>query len=420
MFSRTTLFLPRMNCLFCQQPLTHQILDLGHSPLANGYLTAAELNQKEAFYPLKLYRCTHCQLVQLSDHADTSDIFNDRYAYLSASSGSWRAHCQAYVEAIVPQLNLGPNSQVVELGSNDGTLLKHFQAFNVPALGIDPATISSQKAIDEGLQVSTAFFTAELAAELRQEGIAADLIVGNNVLAHVPKINNFVAGIALLLKPGGTCTLEVPYLPNLLAYNEFDTVYHEHFFYFSLTALQRIMAAHALHISDAVQINIHCGSIRIFVNHNQHTNTSTAGLQALLAKEIQMGVDTKAFYAALQQKALAIKTGFLQWLHQQLALGKSIVCYGAAAKGNTFLNYCGITNTHIKYIADVTPPKQGLYLPGSHILIVPEEKLLELKPDYIVVLPWNFRNEINERLKFTRAWGAQLVYFIPEFEVVAP
>ncbi|TAD86972.1 MAG: SAM-dependent methyltransferase, partial [Bacteroidetes bacterium] len=237
---------------------------------------------------------------------------------------------------------------------------------------------------------------------------------------HVPNINDFVGGIAALLKPLGTCTLEVPYLPNLLKFNEFDTIYHEHFFYFSLAALRNVMAAHCLQICHAEQINIHGGSLRIYVKHAHCMEPMSAELQALIHSEDEMGIDTPSFYAALQQNALAIKTGFLQWLHQQLAAGKSIMCYGAAAKGNTFLNYCGITTTHIKYVADVTPPKQGLYLPGSHISIVAEERLKQEKPDFIVVLPWNFKQEINERLRFTREWGAQLVYFIPEFEVAVP
>jgi SAM-dependent methyltransferase len=407
-----------MECLFCHTVLEHKILDLGHSPLANAYLTNDTILEPETFYPLKVYVCDNCFLVQLFGRTKPENIFNESYAYLSASSQTWKQHCKDYVTHILPLLPAGGNPLVVELGSNDGTLINEFIKANVEVLGIDPALTASTIASNNGIPVITDFFTAALAKILANNNKQADLIIGNNVLAHVPGINDFMGGIATLLKAKGICTLEFPYLPNLFKHHEFDTIYHEHFFYFSLTVINRIVSAHGLSIFDIKQLDIHGGSMRVYLQHNI---TGIQSVSPAVSKQLEienaMGIGSLAFYNGLQESALQIKKVFLSWLIEQTMAGKKIMAYGAAAKGNTFLNFCGVKKDLIPFISDVTIQKQGKFLPGSHIPIVNEEIIKEFQPDYIVVLPWNFKEEINDRLHYVKQWNGKLVYFIPDLQV---
>jgi SAM-dependent methyltransferase len=408
-----------MECLFCHTVLEHKILDLGHSPLANAYLTDEALLLPETNYPLKVYVCHNCLLVQLYGRTNPKEIFNESYAYLSSSSQTWKQHCKNYAAKIINLLPVNEHTLVVELGSNDGTLLNEFIQKDIAVLGIDPALTASSIAIENGVPVITDFFTSALANTLALNNKKADLIIGNNVLAHVPGINDFVSGIAIMLKPHGICTLEFPYLPNLFKCNEFDTIYHEHFSYFSLTVINTIVTKFGLKIFDVEKIDIHGGSLRVYLQPASTGNKKIAtSVNDLLQEETAAGIKELSFYNGLQENALDVKKMFLAWLMKTCNEGKKIMAYGAAAKGNTFLNYCGIKNDLIPFIADVTIQKQGKYLPGSHVPIVNEEIIKDYQPDYVIVLPWNFKEEINDRLAYIRSWGGKLVYFIPYFEIV--
>lgn len=408
-----------MECLFCHTILEHKILDLGHSPLANAYLSHEGLQGPETSYPLKAYVCHHCFLVQLYGRANPADIFNESYAYISSSSSTWQQHCRDYTDQIIGLLPPNDNKLVVELGCNDGMLLQEFIKKGVRVIGIDPAITATAIATSKGVPVITGFFTKQLAKTLAENNKKADLIIGNNVIAHVPGINDFVGGIAQLLKDDGFCTLEFPYLPNLFSCNEFDTIYHEHFFYFSLTAMDTILARHGLQLFNVEKLKTHGGSLRVYLQlQTTGKKQVNESINELLQQETASGITDLGFYKGLQEKALTIKTGFLTWLMKVLNEGGKIMAYGAAAKGNTFLNYCGVHSDLVPCIADVTIQKQGKFLPGSHIPIVSESAINEIKPDYIIVLPWNFKEEINHRLEFVKAWGGKLVYFIPGFDIV--
>lgn len=409
-----------MECQFCNTPLQHKILDLGHSPLANAYLAKDELELPEAFYPLQLYVCTACCLVQVGTIANAAGIFNERYAYTSGTSVTWQKHCESYARKMIQDLRLNETGLVIELGSNDGTLLKYFANESIQTLGIDPAKTQSATAVESGLPILPDFFTKQLAVALKQKGYAPKLVIGNNVLAHVPDINDFIAGIAVLLSGYGICTLEFPHLLQLLANNEFDTIYHEHFFYFSLTAIHTICKKHGLNIFRVEELSIHGGSLRIYIQLCDQLRPVESSVTSMLEKEEKAGVRSTQLYDGLQLAAESIKKNFLTWLRAVQKEHKKIMAYGAAAKGNTFLNYCGVGSSDIQCIADITPKKQGLYLPGSHLEIVEEEYIQQYQPDYIIVLPWNFKQEINERLGFISQWGGKLVYFISSFEEVSP
>lgn len=407
-----------MNCRFCKTPLTHQIINLGQTPLANGYLHTLADAKNEQRYPLQLYRCGECQLVQLEYDVTPEQIFNQHYAFLSSSSATWQSHCAAYAAEMQQRLGAKQVNLIVEVGANDGTLLGKLRPLSTHLLGIDPASAATQLATAKNIPVITDFFTTGLAKSMRAEGKLADVIVANNVLAHVPKINDFVEGLSMLLQPEGIITVEFPYLPNIIEQTQFDTIYHEHYFYFSVSVLQRVFARYGLAIYDLQPLEIHGGSLRIFVKH--YSNASLA-LQPIvdvyIQKEQKAGLHTIAYYQALQDRAQEIKHAFTTWLQEVLEQGKKVMAYGAAAKGNTFLNYCGVNATQIHAIADVTPEKQGKFLPGSHIPIVSPEAIAQAKPDYLLILAWNYKKEINPKLAYTGAWGCQLVYFIPQFEV---
>jgi SAM-dependent methyltransferase len=404
-------------CRFCGAELRHTFVDLGMSPLCESYVEAGRVNAMEAFYPLRVYVCERCFLVQLQEYVTPEDIFTE-YAYFSSYSDSWLAHCRDYVNMITERLQLSADSLVVELASNDGYLLQWFVEKGIPVLGIEPALNVAKVAEERGVPTLTEFFGAELASKLVGEGTMADLIIGNNVLAQVPDLNSFVAGIATLLRPKGAVTIEFPHLQQLVEQNQFDTIYHEHFSYFSLVAAERIFAAHGLRIFDVNELWTHGGSLRIYACHaaNQRLGESAA-LAALRASELEAGYADIETYAVFEERARETKRKLLEYLIEAKRAGKTVVGYGAPGKGNTLLNYCGIRTDFIDFTVDRNPYKQGRYLPGTHIPIHAPEKIAEVQPDVIVILPWNFKDEIIEQLAYARSWGAEFVVPIPEVTI---
>jgi hypothetical protein len=408
--------LPR--CRFCDAPLRHTFVDLGMSPLCESYLSTEQLNRMEPFYPLHVFVCSQCFLVQLLEYVKAEDIYTE-YAYFSSYSDSWLRHAQNYVEMISNRLALGSSSLVVELASNDGYLLQYFVAKGIPVLGIEPARNVAQVAIRKGIPSVTEFFGRGVARKLVQEGRQADLLLGNNVLAHVPDINDFVGGMKILLKPQGVITMEFPHLLRLVERNQFDTIYHEHFSYLSLSTTERVFAAHGLRLFDVEELPSHGGSLRIYGCHAEASDRSTgARVLELKALEEKDGLGRLEYYSRFTEKVLTTKRNLLDFLIQARRQGKRVAGYGAPGKGNTLLNYCGIRTDFLDYTVDRNPYKQGKFLPGTHIPIFPPEKLQETKPDYILLLPWNLKEEISRQLEYTRAWGAKLVVPIPEVEVI--
>jgi 2-polyprenyl-3-methyl-5-hydroxy-6-metoxy-1,4-benzoquinol methylase len=404
-------------CRFCGVELRHTFVDLGMSPLCESYVEAGRVNAMEAFYPLRVYVCEQCFLVQLQAYVTAEDIFTE-YAYFSSYSDSWLAHCRDYVDMISERLQLSSDSLAVELASNDGYLLQWFVEKGIPVLGIEPALNVAKVAEDKGVPTLTEFFGAELASKLVCEGTMADLIIGNNVLAQVPDLNGFVAGITTLLRPEGVVTIEFPHLQQLVEQNQFDTIYHEHFSYFSLVSAERIFAAHGLRIFDVDELWTHGGSLRIYACHTANERVGeSAALAALRARELEAGYADIATYSMFEQRARETKRKLLQYLIEAKRAGKTVVGYGAPGKGNTLLNYCGIRTDFIDFTVDRNPYKQGRFLPGTHIPIHPPEKIAEVEPDVILILPWNFKDEIIEQLAHARAWGAEFVVPIPEVTV---
>jgi hypothetical protein len=404
-------------CRFCCAELRHTFVDLGMSPLCESYVEAGHVNAMEAFYPLRVYVCEQCFLVQLQEYVTPDDIFTE-YAYFSSYSDSWLAHCRDYVDMISDRLQLTSDSLAVELASNDGYLLQWFVPKGIPVLGIEPAVNVAKVAEDKGVPTLTEFFGAELASKLVGEGTMADLIIGNNVLAQVPDLNSFVAGITTLLRPDGVVTVEFPHLQQLVEQNQFDTIYHEHFSYFSLVSAERIFAAHGLRIFDVDELWTHGGSLRIYAAHaaNERLGESAA-LAALRDREVAAGYADIATYSVFEERARETKRKLLEYLIDAKRAGKTVVGYGAPGKGNTLLNYCGIRTDFIDFTVDRNPYKQGRYLPGTHIPIHAPEKIGEVRPDVILILPWNFKDEIIEQLAYARSWGAEFVVPIPEVTI---
>jgi len=406
-------------CRFCGTSLRHTFVDLGMSPLANTYVTPAQLNQMEPFYPLHVYVCERCFLVQLEEFASPEQIFTD-YAYFASYSDTWLRHAQLYVEMAIARFGLDVHSQVVEIASNDGYLLQYFIAKGIPVLGIEPAANVAETAIQKGIPTRVAFFGEDLARRMVAEGLQADLIVGNNVLAHVPKLNDFVRGLKLLLKPHGVITLEFPHLLCLMAENQFDTIYHEHFSYFSFSTVEQIFAGHGLTLFDVEELPTHGGSLRIYAGHAENAgNTLAPRVTHLKAREEATGLTYLDSYLAYAERVKATKRKLLSFLMAAKGEGKCIVGYGAAAKGNTLLNYCGIRSDFIDYTVDRSPHKQGRFLPGTHLPIYPPDKIKETRPDYLLILPWNLVHEITEQMGYIREWGGQFVVPIPEVRVIA-
>ena len=403
-----------MNCRFCQTPLEHVFIDLVNSPASNSFLTSAQLNEPETFYPLKVYTCHKCFLVQIDEYKKSDAIFDSEYVYFSSFSTSWLAHAKRYVDLMTKRFTLNRDSQVIEIASNDGYLLQYFVEKNVPVLGIEPTTNTAAVAIEKGVPTVTRFFGTQLARELAEQGTLADLFLGNNVLAHVPDIVDLVAGMKIILKPTGVITMEFPHLLNLLQQNQFDTIYHEHFSYLSFYTVSQIFAAQGLKMFDVEEIPTHGGSLRIFAKHAENNALPiSANVAALLQKEVHAGLTDIQSYSGFQLKATQIKIDLLAFLIEQKRAGKSVAAYGAAAKGNTLLNFCGVKNDLIDFVVDANPAKQDKFLPASHIPVVREDFLKAEKPDFVLILPWNLRDEITQQLAYIREWGGQFVVAIP-------
>src|SRR6266849_3876656 len=405
-------------CRFCATTLQHTVVDLGMSPLCESYVTAEQLNHMEPYYPLRVYVCDRCFLVQVQEYVSPEAIFRE-YAYFSSFSDSWLAHVRGYVNMITERLGLTPASRVVELGSNDGYLLQYFVGRGIPVLGIDPAANVAKAAEVRGVPTLVKFFGDETARELAEEGKQADLVLGNNVLAQVATLNSFVEGIRIVLRPGGVCTIEFPHLLKTMDGNQFDQIYHEHFSYFSALTAEKIFAPHGMRIFDIEELWTHGGSLRIFACHaGDETHPTSAAALAVMRREIDAGLDRLETYANFGEQVRTTKRKLLSFLIEAKNGGKSIVGYGAPGKGNTLLNYCGVRTDFLDYTVDRNPHKQGKYLPGTHIPIFSPEKIAETKPDYVLILPWNLHEEIMAQLTYIRSWGGKFVVPIPDVSIL--
>ena len=404
-------------CRFCQTPLSHTFVDLGMSPLCESYLSRDGLNQMEPFYPLHVYVCGECFLVQLEAYVTAEHIFGD-YAYFSSYSESWVEHARVYTEKMVERFDLGPEDHVVEIASNDGYLLQHFITRGIPVLGVEPAANVAEAAIHKGVPTLIEFFGEKTACSLAADGRRADLLVGNNVLAQVPDLNDFVKGLKILLKPRGVLTLEFPHLMKLMEENQFDTIYHEHFSYFSFTTTVRILGARGLAVFDVEELPTHGGSLRVFARHaDDASNPVGERVREMLCREAGAGFNGLECYASFGEQVKETKRKLLSFLIKAKREGKSIAGYGAPGKGNTLLNYCGIRSDIVDYTVDRNPYKQGKFLPGTHIPIFHADKLKETKPDYVLILPWNLKTEIMEQVSYIRDWGGRFVVPVPEAKV---
>ena len=408
-----------MNCRFCSNELTNEFVDLGFSPPSNSFLTSAQLNFPEIFYPLKIMVCEKCFLVQIDEFAKHDEIFNSEYAYFSSYSTSWLAHAKAYTNMMIERFGFNQQSQVIEIASNDGYLLQYFKEQAIPVLGIEPTANTAAVAKEKGIESVVDFFGVQLANSLVANGTKADLLLGNNVLAHVPYINDFVGGLKILLKENGIITFEFPHLLQLIDKNQFDTIYHEHFSYLSLIAISKIFEHHGLDIFDVEEITTHGGSLRIFAKHKEDdTKALSESIAKLIEKEMKFGLNKLAVYQSYQVKAEKVKNDFTQFLIQAKQEGKKVAGYGAAAKGNTLLNFSGTKKDLLQFVADASPHKQNKFLPGVHIPVFSEDKIKTVMPDYIVILPWNLKDEITAQLAYIRDWGGKFVVAVPELEII--
>jgi SAM-dependent methyltransferase len=408
----------RRACRFCGAPLERTFVDLGMSPLCERILRADQLDEMEPFFPLHVRICDACRLVQLPAYVPPEEIFSE-YAYFSSYSDSWVDHARRFAEAIIADRSLDADSQVIELASNDGYLLQHFASQGVPILGIEPAANVAAVAVERGIPTLVEFFGERLARQLVAEGRSADVLVANNVFAHVPDINDFSEGMRLLLAPDGVATIEVQHLARLIENNEFDTIYHEHFSYYSLLSAERVLAGHGLTVYDVEELPTHGGSLRLYVRHTAATAPAgTERLDRLRAWEISEGLDDPERYSGFAERVQATKRNLLGFLIDASARGCSVVGYGAPGKGNTLLNYCGIRSDLLAYTVDRNPYKHGRFLPGTHIPVHPPERIAETRPDYVLILPWNLRDEIIGQLAYVRDWGGRFVVPIPSLEVI--
>ena len=406
-------------CRLCGAGLHRTFVNLGVTPLCESFLAAEECDAMEPFFPLHALVCEECLLVQLKEYVSPRHIFNE-YAYFSSFSTSWVAHAKSYCEMITRRLGLGPHSLAVEIASNDGYLLQHFGPLGVPALGVEPSANVAKAAIEKGLDVEVEFFGLDLAQRLVAEGRRADLVIGNNVLAHVPNLNDFVAGIAALLKPEGVATLEFPHLERLIAGNQFDTIYHAHFSYFSFLTIERLAERHGLKLFDVEELPTHGGSLRIYLAGKGSRREISPRVPALLARERQAGFQELATYTGFDEKVRRTKRELLSFLISAKAQGKTICGYGAPGKGNTLLNYCGIGPDFLDFTVDRNPYKHGRFTPGTRIPILPVEAIDEARPDYVLILPWNLKDEIVRQMQHVESWGGRFVVPIPEVAVVSP
>jgi SAM-dependent methyltransferase len=403
-----------MNCRFCGTQLHQKFIDLVNAPPSNSFLNHEQLNEPEMFYPLKLFVCENCFLVQIDEYKKSSEIFDEKYAYFSSFSKSWLDHSRIYANMAENRFGLSKNNQVIEIACNDGYLLQYFQEKGIPALGIEPAKNVAEAARGKGIEIIEDFFGTRLAKDLAKKGRQADLLVGNNVLAHVPDINDFVAGLKLILKQTGVITMEFPHLMKLIDGKQFDTIYHEHFSYFSLYTVERIFSSHGLRIFDVEELTTHGGSLRIYAGHEECLhNDMSENMERVLKKENYAGMQDLRYYQNFQDDIDKVKYELLSFLIEQKKRGKKVAAYGAAAKGNTLLNYCGIKQDLISFVADASPFKQGKYLPGSHIPVFSEEAIKDEKPDFILILPWNIADEIIYQLSYVRKWNSKFIIPIP-------
>jgi SAM-dependent methyltransferase len=406
-------------CRFCKTPLTHTFLDLGRQPLANSYLSAEQLAAgTEAAYPLHVRVCHACFLVQADDAVPADAIFDDAYAYFSSYSTSWVEHARRYAQAMTERFGLGPESLVIEVASNDGYLLQHFVALDVPVLGVEPTANTAQAAIARGVPTEVAFFGEATGRDLAARGRRADLMAANNVLAHVPDIADFVAGFREVLKDEGVLTFEFPHLLNLLEKVQFDTIYHEHYSYLSLLAVEQVLRARGLRPFDVERLATHGGSLRLFCCHMGSGHDETEALLALREEERGAGLDRIETYAGFAPRVEAVRDSFRGFLAAETTAGRKLAAYGAAAKGNTFLNYCGTTTDDIVAVFDASPAKQGRFLPGSHLPILSPDAVRQVRPDDLLILPWNLKDEIMGQMDFIRDWGGRFVTASPETKVV--
>jgi C-methyltransferase C-terminal domain/Putative zinc binding domain/Methyltransferase domain len=405
-------------CRFCAAPLHRTVVDLGMSPLCESFLAADELDRMERFYPLDVRVCDSCLLVQLPEYVSPEEIFTE-YAYFSSYSDSFVEHAHDYVTMIVGRLGLDRNSSVVEIASNDGYLLQHFLELEIPVLGIEPAANVAAAALDRNIPTRVAFFGRETARELVDEGRRADLLIGNNVLSQAPHLNDFVAGMKVLLAPGGVATVEFPHLMRLLEANLFDTIYHEHFTYFSLLTAERVFAGHGLTVFDLDEVSTHGGSLRLYLRHAEdESRPVTSEVERFRRREEQAGLASFEPYADFRERIAETKRALLDFLIRAKREGKSVVGYGAPGKANTLLNYCGIRTDFVEYTVDRNPYKHGRFTPGTHIPIYPPDRIAETRPDYIWILPWNLKDEIVEQLSYAREWGARFLVAVPQVAVL--
>ena len=406
-----------MKCRHCDSPLEHTFLDLGFAPPSNAYLTDTDLARPEKYYPLKIKVCAQCWLVQTEDYTQADELFSSDYAYFSSTSSGWLIHAASYAEKMTRQLQLTKVSLVIEVASNDGYLLKNFVAAGIPCLGIEPTASTAAAAEKLGIPVLREFFGEQLGKRLATTGKQADLIAGNNVYAHVPDINDFTRGLKAALKPGGTITLEFPHLMRLIEHTQFDTVYHEHFSYLSLYTVERVFKAAGLRVRDIEELPTHGGSLRVYGCHAEDGRETTPVVSAMLAEEAQRGLQTLATYQYFQAKADRVKNDLLAFLIEQKRAGKEVAAYGAAAKGNTLLNYAGVKPDLLPFVCDAAAAKQGKFMPGSHIPILAPTVLLEQRPDYLVILPWNIAAEVKQQNARLAELGTKFVTAVPQLEI---
>jgi len=410
--------LTNSSCRFCDNPLSHTFVDLGMSPLCESYLSLEQINQEEPFYPLHVHVCDRCYLVQLESYVSPEHIFTE-YAYFSSYADTWLQHAKDYTNLMVERFGFNKQSHVVEVASNDGYLLQYFVEKNIPCLGVEPAANVAKVAEEKGVPTLVEFFGVECAQKLVKEGKQADLILGNNVLAQVPDLNDFVAGMKILLAPGGVITIEFPHLMCLMAENQFDTIYHEHFSYFSFITTQKIFARHGLTLFDVEELSTHGGSLRIYARHEDDESKPVSDRAiALIKRESEAGFTEMQSYANFDEQVKETKRKLLEFLIGAKRSGKTVAGYGAPGKGNTLLNYCGIRTDFIDYTVDRNPYKQGKFLPGTHIPIYAPDKIMETKPDYVLILPWNFKDEIIKQMAAIKDWGGKFVVPIPEVTVI--
>ena len=408
----------RQGCRFCGTTLAHSVVDLGMSPLCESFLTPEQLNHSEQFYPLQAFVCEECFLVQVEEYVSGREIFGHEYAYFSSYSDSWLAHARRYADMIVERLGLNENSQVVELASNDGYMLKNFVDKGIPALGVEPAPNVAEVAVAKGVNTVVKFFGVRTAEELVEDGIRADLLMANNVMAHVPDLNDFVGGMKVILSDSGVVTVEFPHLQRLIEGNQFDTIYQEHYCYFSFVTVERIFAEHGMTLFDVEEITTHGGSLRIYARHTENECLPVLPAVAeMRERELAAGYTRLETYRTFAENVAETKRKLLEFLIQAKRDGKQVAAYGAPGKGNTLLNYCGIREDFLDYAVDRNPYKHGKFLPGTRIPVFPTEKIAETRPDYVLILPWNLKDEIVEQLEYIREWGAEFVVPIPELTV---